>query len=165
MIKIGETTPCGGVVTFVSSTGYYFMPKGGKSRQWVSTQEKPAVVIDYAALQREQEEMVAARKAYSNRDMTQEYAEAEKAKAKFQNEVSRILELAGVTTHDEFMGSVPWAAQYLPYEQNGELVIYNNTGETRGVWNHETKNWVWADQNNRGTRQDVGSGYGSNTDD
>jgi hypothetical protein len=165
-IKKGDTTPCGGVVSFVASTGYYFTPKGGGSRQWVATQDaKPTVVIDYAALQREQAAQVAAREAYANRDMTAENALADIAKAASALELTRILALAGVASRDELMGSVPWAAQYLPLEIEGELVIYNNTGETRGVWDDETKNWVWADQNNRGTRQDVGSGYGSNTDD
>jgi len=163
-IKKGDILPCGGVVTFVASTGYYFTPKSGKSRQWVSTQIKADVVVDYAAVQREQEEMVAARKSYSNRDMTLEYAEAEKAKAKHRQEIARILALAGVSTHEELMGSVPWAAQYIPYEVDGKLLVYNNTGETRGVWDHATKTWVWAEQNNRGTREDVGSGYGRHAD-
>ena len=97
--------------------------------------------------------------------MTIENALAEKAKAKSRLETSNMLAFAGVSSYEELMGSVPWAAQYLPLEIEGKLVIYNNTGETRGVWDHETKSWVWADQNNRGTREDVGSGYVFNTDD
>ena len=160
-MKTKQILPCGGVVTFISSTGYFFTPKGGGSRQWVATQAaKPAVVIDYDAVQREQAAARSARDAHANRDMTAENAAAEKAKAQFAANVSRMLSLAGVTTHDELMGSVPWAAQYLPYEEGRELVIYSNTGETRGVWSHSAKLWVWADQNNRGTRNDAGSGYG-----
>ena len=49
-MKNGDILPCGGKVTFVSSTGYYFAPASGGSRQWVTTQANPAVVIDYAAL-------------------------------------------------------------------------------------------------------------------
>ena len=166
-IKKGDTTPCGGVVTFVAGAGYYYTPKGGGSRQWVATATTAtsATVVDYDAIQREQAAQVAAREAYSNRDMTAENAAADEAKKKSAIELARMLAFAGVASRDELMGSVPWAAQYLPLEINGELVIYNNTGETRGVWNHEKKSWVWADQHNRGTREDVGSGYGSNTDD
>jgi len=163
-IKKGDTLPCGGVVSFVASTGYYFIPLGGGSRQWVAEQvAHPAVVIDYAAIQREQAAQVAAREAYSSRDMTAENEAAAEAKKKSAVELARMLAIAGVSSREELMGSVPWAAQYLPLEIKGGLVIYNNTGETRGLWNHETKSWVWADQNNRGTREDVGSGY--NTDD
>lgn len=162
-IKKGDTLPCGGVVTFVASTGYYFTPKGGGSRQWVATQAKPAVVIDYVALHREQDAAFAAKDDFYTRDNTEAIAASEKARQEFDIEVARILALAGVSTHQELMGSVPWAAQYLPYEKNGELVIYNNTGETRGVWNHASKSWVWQWQNNRGTREDVGSSYGANT--
>jgi antirestriction protein ArdC len=163
-IKKGDTLPCGGVVSFVSSTGYYLTPKGGGSRQWVATQvAHPAGVIDYAAVQREQAAAEAAREAFANRDMTKENAAADKAKQQSAIELARMLALAGVASHEELMGSVPWAAQYLPYEQNGELAIYNNTGETRGVWDHAAKSWVWKDQNNRGNRDDAGSGYAANT--
>ena len=86
--------------------------------------------------------------------MTLENAAAEKARQKFETEVARILALAGVFTHNELMGSVPWAAQYLPYEKGGDLVVFDNTGETRGVWDHATKAWVWVYQNNRGNRDD-----------
>ena len=43
-------------MTFVASTGYYFTPKGGGSRQWVSNHAaKTAVVIDYVALAADQD--------------------------------------------------------------------------------------------------------------
>ena len=77
-MKNGDILPCGGKVTFVSSTGCYFIPAGGKSRQWVANQAVPAVVIDYVALraaqdaeerernrERTPEEEVAAAKAYA----------------------------------------------------------------------------------------------------
>jgi len=54
-VKNGQTLPCGGKVTFVSSTGYYFVPAGGGSRQWVANQSAPAVVIDYVALRAAQD--------------------------------------------------------------------------------------------------------------
>ena len=130
-----------------------------------AAREAAAPPIDHAAIRRDQEAAILAREAYANRDMTAENALADIAKAESAMELARILALAGVSTHNELMGSVPWAAQYLPYEKGGDLVVFDNTGETRGVWDHATKAWVWVYQNNRGNRDDRGSGYGRHSDD
>ena len=120
--------------------------------------------IDYDAVEREQASLQAAREAYSNRDMTEENALADIAKEKSRFELARILSLAGVSTWEDLMGSVPWASTYLPLERGDDLVIFTSNGETRGVWDKFQKVWNWSDQNNRGNRDDVGSGYGRHAD-
>ena len=123
-----------------------------------------APAIDHAAIRREQETAILAREAYANRDMTAENLAAEKAKEESRVELARMLALAGVSSRDELMGSVPWASTYLPLEIGDDLVIFTGCGETRGVWDYATKAWVSAYQNNRGDRDDAGSGYGRHAD-
>jgi hypothetical protein len=161
-IKRGDILPCGGVVSSAMENGYYYRPKGRREKVWVATSPLRCAAVDLDAVAVEREAALAEREAFANRDMTEENAAAEEAKRQFAAEVARILAIAGVSSRDELMRPVPWAADYLPVEEVGELVVYNNTGETRGVWDRSAKEWVWSDQNNRGNRDDDGCGYGSN---
>jgi hypothetical protein len=161
-IKRGDILPCGGVVSSAMENGYYYRPKGSREKVWVATSPLRCLAVDLDAVAVEREAALAEREAFANRDMTEENAAAEEAKRQFAAEVARILAIAGVSSRDELMGAVPWAAQYLPLEEAESLVVYNNTGETRGVWDRSAKAWVWSDQNNRGNRDDDGCGYGSN---
>jgi hypothetical protein len=55
-MKNGDILPCGGKIMFIASTGYYFTPKNGGGRQWISTQAQAVCPpIDYIALNAERE--------------------------------------------------------------------------------------------------------------
>jgi hypothetical protein len=85
-MKNGDKLPCGGKVTFVSSTGYYFTPAGGGSRQWVGNQTVPDVVIDYVALH--------AAQASEERERNRERTPDEDAAMAAEIEAARLARLA-----------------------------------------------------------------------
>ena len=162
-VNKGDKLPCGGVVCYVGPSAYQYRDSRGKRHTVELDVPRPA--IDWAAVRAAAAAEDAAREAYANRDMTAENAAAEESKRQFTAEVSRILAIAGVSTRDELMGSIPWASGYLPKQlPSGDLVAYDQTGETRGIWDKQAKAWTWAWQNNRGNLDDVGSGYGRHAD-
>jgi len=158
-VKNGDILPCGGEVTFVASTGYYFTPLGGGSRQWVATQVKPAVVIDYVALHAaqdaEEQEQKRPRTAREIEAGAAAYAAYEAAKKAQPDDIAKA-ERLGENVPPEHRGA--WIAAVIalgsrPPMHHIENVRVSGMSLKNGYW---IQNAVYA--------YGGGSGYGRHAD-
>lgn len=160
-MKKGDILPCGGIVTFVSSVGYYFAPAGGGSRQWVQTQIRPAVVIDYVALNAEREAAALERK----RERTpEENAAAAKAYAAWY--AARLAQPSDIAKAEKLAENVPlehrteWIAAVV--ELGSDAPMHHI--ESVRVDGHSLINGYWV-ANAVHAYDGGGSGYGRHADD
>jgi hypothetical protein len=158
----GQILPCGGTVTFVSSTGYYFTPKGSRSRQWVATvalpQADPDAVAALIAESRAKQDEIEALAAIPPTAEQDAQAAAANAARKDQH-AADVWAITGLSVAD-VIARHP-LGHYPCVQGNGSLVTTGNNGGRAWLWNPGATGWKSYDDDS----SDSGSNYGMNTND